>query len=151
LLYVHCPGQKVHPFHLVNVGHLFPFLCLIPPLRIFLGNHSAQSALPCFVIKLSGRRFVFVSVAIFCLPIFYCSLSLWSCGNFFVFPFSEQFYHKWALNCVNAFSSSIDKFISHYLSGHCFQILKRALYPEITPSCSFPFNGCWYLFANLCL
>jgi hypothetical protein len=76
LLYVHCPGQKLRPFHLVNVGHLFPFLCLIPPLRIFLGNHSAQSALPCFVIKLSGRRFVFVSVAIFCLPIFYCSLSL---------------------------------------------------------------------------
>jgi hypothetical protein len=47
-------------------------------------------------------------VAIFCLPFFYCNLSLWSGGNFFVFPFSEQFCHEWSMNCVNAFSSSID-------------------------------------------
>jgi hypothetical protein len=76
LLYVHCPGQKLHPFHLVNIGHLFPFLCLIPPFRMLLGNRIAESTLLCFVIKLSGRCFVFVSVAIFCLPFFYCNLSL---------------------------------------------------------------------------
>jgi hypothetical protein len=75
---------------------------------MLVGNRSAQSALPCFVIKVSGRRFGFVSVAVFCLPFFFSSLSLGSGGNFFLFPFSEQFYHEWALNFVNAFSSSID-------------------------------------------
>jgi hypothetical protein len=73
LFHVHCPEQKVHPFHLVNVGHVFPFLCLIPPLRMLMGNRSAQRAVPCFVIKVSGRCFVFVSVAIICLP-FFCNL-----------------------------------------------------------------------------
>jgi hypothetical protein len=66
------------------------------------------------VINLSGRhvgfnlRFFFVclvlSIVLFVLiAIFYQVVEIP-----FSSPFSEQFYHEWALNCVNAFSKSIE-------------------------------------------
>jgi hypothetical protein len=36
-----------------------------------MGNRSAQSTLPCFVIKLSGTGFAFVSVVIFLYTFFF--------------------------------------------------------------------------------